>query len=340
MPDEPEGIDVPAVTEWLVTHLEDLVPPVRFSQVAGGHSNLTYTCQDTAGQTYVLRRPPMGKLLESAHDMGREHRIIRALADSPVPVPRARGLCEDREVNGAPFYIMDFVKGEVLHDAEAAAVLSMEERLLLSREVVQVLANLHAIDPDQIGLGKLGRKEAYLGRQLNRWARQWEASRTHAVPEMEESARLLRKHMPEQVGSSLVHGDYRLGNMLTAQGKVFAVLDWELCTLGDPLADVGYLLNNWAPPEEALSETSPPTTVGGFASRDNICTYYTGATGKSLEQIDYYRAFSYWRSAAIGQGVYKRYVTGIMGGSHDVDIPSYKEKVELNAGKALKLLLS
>lgn len=333
----PAGIEPGPVTEWLAAHIPDLEPPITFTLIAGGHSNLTYRCEDSAGAAYVLRRPPLGQVLESAHDMGREHRIISALADEPVPVPLTVGLCDDVAVNGAPFYIMRFVDGTVLHDADSARTLPDAERQSLGFDVIAVLARLHAVDPDAVGLGDLGRKEAYLARQLRRWNKQWEASKTHEIPEMEETSRLLEARMPEQIGSAIVHGDYRLGNMIVGDGRIRAVLDWELCTLGDPLADVGYLLNAWIEPEDGLGDVAP-TAIGGFPGRDELCERYAADTGRDLSGINYYRAFSHWRLAAIGQGVYKRYLVGAMGDQHGMDLDVYKESVATRARSALALL--
>ena len=336
-----EGIEQEKVTAWLVEHVAGLQPPLAFSLIAGGHSNLTYRFVDQAGAAYVLRRPPLGNVLESAHDMGREHRIIAALQGSEVPVAPALGLCADAAVNGAPFYVMGYVEGAVLHDAEAAELLQAPDRHQLGLHVVDVLARLHGIDPDQVGLGDLGRKEAYLARQLKRWNRQWEASKTHEIPEMEETSRILAETMPEQVGAAIVHGDYRLGNMIVGGGAIQAVLDWELCTLGDPLADVGYLLNSWIQPEEGVADPAPPTaptTVGGFPSREAISELYERRTGRSLKSINYYRAFSHWRLGAIGQGVYKRYLVGAMGRQDGIDLDSYRESVRTRAQAALALL--
>ena len=332
-----EGINGENVTSWFEANVAEAVPPFEFALIAGGHSNLTYSVTDADGSMFVLRRPPLGHVLESAHDMGREHRIISALQGSEVPVARTLGLCTDAEVNEAPFYIMDYVSGPVLHDADAARQLPEAEREALGLHVIDVLAALHRIEPDQVGLGDLGRKEAYLARQLKRWNKQWEASKTHEIPEMEESARLLEERMPEQIGASIVHGDYRLGNMIVGDGRILAVLDWELCTLGDPLADVGYLLNSWTQPGEVEGDVTP-TAAGGFIDRDVMTARYAAATGRDLEGIAYYRAFSHWRLAAIGQGVYKRYLVGAMGENRDMDLDTYKQSVTTRAEAALALL--
>jgi aminoglycoside phosphotransferase (APT) family kinase protein len=332
-----EGIHAEAVTAWLEARIPELAPPLEFTLIAGGHSNLTYRCVDRRGTAWVLRRPPLGHVLESAHDMGREHRIISALAGTDVPVAATIGLCNDPEVNGAPFYVMAFVDGLVLHDAAAARAVPNAERRPLGEHVIDVLASLHRIDPDAVGLGDLGRKEAYLARQLRRWNKQWAASKTHEIPEMEACARLLEERMPEQVGAAIVHGDYRLGNMIVGKGRIRAVLDWELCTLGDPLADVGYLMNAWSEPGEPGADLVP-TGIGGFPSRAELCERYARATGRELAGIDYYRAFSHWRLAAIGQGVYKRYLVGAMGENRGMDLDAYKHSVHQRATAALELL--
>ena len=332
-----KGIELDSVTPWLCAQLPDLVAPLEFSLIAGGHSNLTYRFVDGKGAAYVLRRPPLGQVLESAHDMGREYRIVSALNDSPVPVPQTYGLCEDIKVNGAPFYVMGFVDGPVLHDATFARALSDEDRRSIGLNVIDVLVNLHQIGPDAVDLGQLGRKEAYLARQLKRWNKQWAASKTHEIPEMEETSRLLAEQMPEQIGATIVHGDYRLGNMIVGGGKIRAVLDWELCTLGDPLADVGYLLNNWLEPGEGIEDVVP-TSIGGFPDRAEITDRYEAATNRNLSGINYYQAFSHWRLAAIGQGVYKRYLVGAMGDNKGMDLDTYKQSVRQRAVSALNLL--
>ena len=335
-----EGIDIEKVTAWFKAAVPELAEPMTFSLIAGGHSNLTFRCTDASGRDFVLRRPPLGHVLESAHDVAREHRIVSALQNSGIPVPTTIGVETDGEVNGAPFYVMDHVDGLVLHDSVVGQEVAEGDRRATGLHVIEVLSNLHKINPDDVGLGELGRKEAYLARQLKRWNKQWVATKTHPIPEMEESSRLLEKHMPEQIGATIVHGDYRLGNMIVGDGKIRAVLDWELCTLGDPLADVGYLLNNWVAPGEAesMEGDSAPTLVGGYPTRDELCEIYTANTGRDLADINYYRAFSHWRLAAIGQGVYKRYLVGAMGEGREMDLDKYKDSVTNRATEALALL--
>ncbi|MEX2480419.1 MAG: phosphotransferase family protein [Gammaproteobacteria bacterium] len=338
----PEGIAAAPVSAWLAAHVPALTPPLEFRLLAGGHSNLTYACTDRDGRCYVLRRPPLGHVLESAHDMGRENRIITALADSGVPVAPSYGLCEDLDVNGAPFYVMGFVEGTVLHDRNVAEGLPEAERHTLSLDTVEVLARLHALDPAAVGLADLGRHEGYIARQLKRWTRQWEASITHPIAAMEASARLLAERMPAQVGVAIVHGDYRLGNFIVGDGRIRAVLDWELCTLGDAMADIAYLLNSWVSADDTIIgvDEHMPTVAGGFLPRSTLLERYAAASGRDVTHIDYYRAFSYWRIAAIRQGVYKRYLEGAMGAARDVDLDLFKHSVERCARADLELLES
>ena len=331
-----EGIDYQNVCRWIVEHIPSVELPLDFSLIAGGHSNLTFRFIDAKKAVYVLRRPPLGHVLQSAHDMGREYRIISALENTQVPVPTTYGLCEDASVNGSSFYVMDFVEGSVPHNPDVMSELSSEERQSFGRHVVEVLAHLHLTSPEDVGLGELGRKQGYIERQLKRWTQQWEATKTHEIPDMDETLRLLHAKHPEQIGASIVHGDYRPGNMIIRDGSMAALLDWELCTLGDPLADVGYLLNNWGEPTDIPKDGSP-TSIGGFPSRVAICEQYERLTGRSLAQINYYRAFSHWRLAAIAQGVYKRYLVGAMG-EQEFDLEKYQLGIVAKAKAAREML--
>ncbi|MFN2376455.1 MAG: phosphotransferase family protein [Candidatus Binatia bacterium] len=337
-----KGIDEPKVSDWLVTHCEGLRPPLAFDAITGGHSNLTYKVTDAAGRAVVVRRPPLGAVLATAHDMGREHRIIGALAGTKVPVPPALGLCTDESVNGAPFYVMDFVAGAVL-DTPAMVRQTLPDaasRARLSDSVLGALVALHTLDPATIGLGDLGRTEAYLDRQLKRWRTQWEKSKTRELASMDETYELLLRAKPEQKYTGIVHGDYRLGNMLaTSDGRVAAVLDWELCTLGDTLADVGYLMNNWADAgEEGPSQAvAMPTSTGGFLSRAEFLAEYTRRSGHSVEGVEYYRAFQWWRLAAIVEGVLSRYQKGVMG-DPGMALDVFKSQVDQMAEEALTMV--
>lgn len=314
-----KGIDVDGVSNWYDQHVPGTKTPLRFEMITGGHSNLTYLVTDSADRATVLRRPPTGHLLSKAHDMGREHRVISALAPTSVPVPATIGLCDDISVNEAPFYVMEFVSGWVLHDGELMAEnVPFEKRMALGESIIDVLAALHNVDIDSVGLSDLGRHEDYVARQLRRWYRAWNESKTRELPAMDLLHRILSERLPVQVGATIVHGDYRIGNLLVSEKfEVAAVLDWELCTLGDPLSDLGYLLNNWSPPEEpAVTGVAAPTQAGGLPSRDELTVRYAEATGTDVSKIGYYRAFNYWRLASIVEGVLARYMAGQMG-DHD-----------------------
>jgi aminoglycoside phosphotransferase (APT) family kinase protein len=339
---EVRGIDAGPVSGWLAEHVEGAVAPFEFSLITGGHSNLTYLVTGADGASFVLRRPPMGAVLATAHDMGREHKIIAGVGRTTVPVPRALGLCTDDAVNGAPFYIMSYVEGVVLHDSEATAATFDDpaDRAELGESVISVLAALHTVDPDEVGLGDLGRREAYLDRQLKRWRTQWESSKTRELPAMEETYELLVAAKPDQHHTGIVHGDYRLGNMLVdpQRNAVAAVLDWELCTLGDVLADVGYVLNNWAGPGETTVHGAAqyPTVVGGFPSREELVARYCELTGFEVTDIEYYRSFQAWRLAAIVEGVMARYLKGVMGDAGDVE--KFRLQIDTLAAEALRLV--
>ena len=322
-----QGIDVGRVSEWLERNVESAVGPFSFDLIVGGRSNLTFRVTGADGNRFVLRRPPTGHVLATAHDMAREHRIITAVGRTNVPVPTTLGLCTDESVNGAPFYVMDFVDGTVLDSPERAEALPLERRRAASEHLVDVLADLHAADVDAIGLGDLARREGYIERQIKRWSTQWEHSKQRDIPAVEEVARHLAANVPEQHGVAIAHGDYRFGNCLVdvAQGRVAAVLDWELCTLGDPLADLGYLGVYWAD-VDGESRANDPTGAGGFLTYAEVVDRYATATGRDVSQIDYYVAFSSWRLAVISEGVYARYLHGAMGDQHD---PENLERVKV-----------
>ena len=336
-----KGIRADSVTQWLEANIDGLKPPFEFSLIVGGHSNLTYRVDDADGRSCVLRRPPTGAVLATAHDMAREHRIVSAVGRSDVPVPETLGLCEDLDVNDAPFYVMDYVVGTVLNDGQTTeTLLDLEARRSLSEHTVEVLAALHSIEPSDIGLGDLAKRENYIGRQLKRWQGQWEKSKTRELPQMDEVFAGLSERIPEQTGAGIVHGDYRLGNMLVSdKGRILAVLDWELCTLGDTLADVGYLLNNWFQPEETSAEAQAafgPTSVGGFSTREEFVSRYAERTGREVASVNYYRAFQYWRLAAIVEGVLARYLKGVMGNEANTDV--FRAQVDGMANSALELI--
>jgi aminoglycoside phosphotransferase (APT) family kinase protein len=337
------GIRPDAVAAWLTANVGGLEPPFEYVLVAGGHSNLTFRVVDANGRPFVLRRPPLGKTLPSAHDMGREFRILSGLAVSSVPVPTPLGICEDTTVNEAPFYAMDFVDGAILRTPaqSEAAFARPEQRAKMADSLISVLADLHLLRPEDVGLGDLGRSEGYLERQLRRWHRQWNDSKTREIDAIEEVHAALSANPPAQQGVSIVHGDFRLDNVVAGfDGKVAAVLDWELCTLGDPLADLGGLLISWVEYGEDGTHHygGTPTAVPGFPTRAELIDTYAARSALDVSDIDYYVAFSYWRLACIGEGVYARYKAGAMGAERDVSLAQIAQNVTTLAELAAESL--
>lgn len=325
----PEGLVVENIEAWYRQNLPGAVTPLRFERLAGGHSNLTYRVTDAAGAVTVLRRPPIGELLPSAHDMFREYRVITALAPTPVPVAPSLGFCDDLEVTGGRFYVMGFVEGRVLHELEdVEAFLPLADRRRAGQSLVEVAADLHALDVSAIGLGDLGKHEGYMARVLSRWYQQYQASRG-ATPGIDRLYQALADKLPAQQRVSVVHGDYRLGNCITAAGgNVAAVLDWEICTLGDPLADLGYLLAMWPEEGETFATTATsPSSLPGFPTRAEMVAHYAAHSALDLADIDVYVAFSFWKVACINQGVWNRYDLG-QKSSEGVDVASIRASVD------------
>jgi aminoglycoside phosphotransferase (APT) family kinase protein len=310
-----EGIDRAGVEGWFEENVPEAKPPLSFERISGGRSNLTFGVRDTDGRAWALRRPPLGMRLGSAHDMGREHRVIAALQETPVPVPPVVGLCEDEAVNGAPFYVMGFVEGPILRSEEDAKAFDEAERRAIGERVVDTLVAIHGVDPDAVGLAELGRKEAYVERQLRRWHGQWEKSKTRELPAVDGVHERLSARIPEQGPATIVHGDYRLDNMiLSPSGEIAAVVDWELCTLGDPLADVGMLLVYWSEEGDDFMPLFAPATIApGFPTRDEVRARYAECSGRDLGQIDFFLALGFWKLAIILEGVYARYASGQYG---------------------------
>jgi aminoglycoside phosphotransferase (APT) family kinase protein len=315
----PAGIDDHGVSAWFAANVDGVTLPLAYELIAGGRSNLTFAVDDAAGRRYVLRRPPTGHLLPTAHDMGREHRIIAAVGPAGVPVATALGYCEDPTVTGAPFYVMDFVDGHILRsEADAEATFDLAGRRRLSEDLVDTLAAIHALDPDEVGLGDLARKEGYIARQLKRWYAQYVASRDDQggpdVTEVDAVHDHLVTRIPDQGRAGIVHGDYRLDNTIIGDdASVVAVLDWELCTLGDTMADVGQLLVYWTDPGESSALAQSATTAAGFPTRQELADRYAEVSGRSVAELDFYVAFAYWKLACILEGVYTRYLGGAMG---------------------------
>ena len=333
-----QGIDVAKVSRWLADNVAGARAPFNFQLIAGGRSNLTFLVTDDNGIRYVLRRPPLGHVLATAHDMAREHRIISAVGQTNVPVPATLGLCTDETVNGAPFYVMNFVDGVVLDNAEKAELLDKSLRRSASFNLIDVLCELHDVDIDAVGLGNLAKREGYIERQIKRWSTQWENSKTRELPEIDEVVRLLSTKVPRQQDVSIAHGDFRFGNVLTdvATGRIAAVLDWELCTLGDPLADLGYIGVYWSDGPASALRANDPTPAGGFTTYGELVERYATKTGRDVSGVDYYVAFSCWRLAVISEGVYARYLHGAMGNQEGIDMTVMKAGVDALTIRALE----
>jgi aminoglycoside phosphotransferase (APT) family kinase protein len=335
----PDGINREGVEAWFAEHVDGYESPLEFERITGGRSNLTYRVTDAARGQWVLRRPPLSGGLGSAHDMNREFTIVSALDGTDVPVPKAVGYEPDDDVTGAEFYVMDFVDGVVLRDEWIVddQLPGHDERKQVGHSLVDTLARLHAVDPDDVGLGELGRREGYVERQLKRWKKQWDASKTRELDLMDQVHARLSERVPEQQDVAIVHGDYRLDNVIVgSECDIAAVVDWELCTLGDPLADVGLLLVYWAQPgDEIVPLTRAPTLAAGFPSRNELIDRYANETGRDLGAIDFYVALGYWKLAAILEGVYARYAGGAYGESED-DYEDFPKIVEQLAEAAAK----
>jgi aminoglycoside phosphotransferase (APT) family kinase protein len=314
-------IDEQALTEWLVERLPELRPPLGFTRVGEGQSNLTFRVDDAARHTLVLRRPPLGEILASAHDMGREHRILSGLSAAGARVPRPLASCDDPAVTGAPFYVMEHVDGVILTRVAVAEQLEPSARATAARSLAATLVELQGVDLDAAGLTDFRRPESLASRQLRRWARQWEASKTRELPVVEAVAERLADRMPEEHESVLVHGDYRLDNaVLSWAGEVKAVLDWELCTVGDPLADVGLMLAYWNELGAAAGRPhalfrEPVTEVDCFPTAGELAEEYARVSGRSLEALPFWVAFAYWKVAVIVEGVYRRWLNDPDNGS-------------------------
>lgn len=313
---ETDGISHGSLEEWFRGRVPGIEPPLDYEKIHGGLSNLTFLVTDQSGARWVLRRPPLGVRLGSAHDMGREVKVVTALAETDVPVPPVVGYCEDEAVTGAPFYAMEFVEGPVVRSPLQAALFpSPEQRQQLGEGLIETLAAIHSVDPDAVGLGDLGPREGYVARQLKRWSGQWEKSKTRELPLIEEVHSRLVELAPPQSATTLVHGDYRLDNVIySPTGEVAAVVDWELCTLGDPLADLGLLMVYWIDPgSDSVPLLQPATTEPGFPLKRDLAAHYAEVSGRDISQLDYFVALGYWKLAIIIEGVLARFQAGQYG---------------------------
>jgi aminoglycoside phosphotransferase (APT) family kinase protein len=293
--------------------------------IAGGRSNLTYrlTVSGPGGErVLVLRRPPLGHVLPTAHDMSREFRVLSALAGTDVPVAGPVAFCADADVIGAPFYLMEYVPGVVLRSRQDTAALTEQQNADLSERLADMLAAIHGVDVEAVGLSGLGRGAGYLTRQLARWQRQWELSNRREVPGYDDLVARLTATLPPEGETTLVHGDFRLDNVLVSvspRPRISAVVDWEMATLGDPLADLGLTLvywtdlgeEGWLDPDQGAAGPglrADGTTSPGFLTRAEFAAGYARRTGRDISRIGYYVAFGYFKLAVVLEGIYARYL--------------------------------
>ena len=333
MSETPEGYNVEAVENWIRENVPSLSPPFEWTRLQGGHSNLTYLIVDTEGREAVIRRPPQGQLLPKAHDMSREWALISALGPTPVPVPEALGFCESPEVTGAWFYVMGCINGRPLYTADDTRDWVPEDkRIVLANSFVDVLADLHDVDPEAVGLSDLGKHDSYVGRQLKTWYRSWTSSIEGADyddPRAHELQQFFLDNLPDQGKIRVVHGDYGLHNCLTGpDSTIAAVVDWEISTLGDPLADLAYALNFFPDPTDSIEHSPDAATAPpGFPKRSDMAARYAERTGRDLSNLDYYTGFNRWKSACIVHGVYARYMEGKKS-SEGVDLELLRTRID------------
>jgi aminoglycoside phosphotransferase (APT) family kinase protein len=323
----------------VATVAPELVAPFSAELISGGRSNLTYGLLDGGGRRYVLRRPPLGELAASAHDVAREWGIVSALSSTDVPVPRPVALCEDPALIGAPFFVMEFVAGETLEDPASAGRLTEAACADAASSLIAILARLHRHDVAALGLGALVRPGRLIERQLRRWGRQLDSYDALTSDLIRSVGADLERRIPPEQSVSLVHGDYKLNNLrIDEAGEVVAVLDWELAAVGDPLVDLGWLLASWGrPSDEGTWIVEPPSLAAGFPDREVLVERYAAESGMCLEQIEYYIAFAYWRWSCINEGIRARFERGAMGEKR-IDLDRVKAQIQWQLEAAAELL--
>ncbi len=306
-----EAVPVDALSSWVAANVPKSRGPLTVSHLSGGSSNLTFRVQDDIND-WVLRRPPVGAFLATANDMGREFRVQTGLQHTDVPVPTTVAMCEDDSVIGVPFYLMNFVDGIVYSDTDQVAHLTEQQAFAASNELIDVLAQLHAVDFEAVGLGQLGKPVGFLERQINRWCTQWEKSKQRDLPAVDEVAQRLKRSIPTHTDASIVHGDYSFNNTMwsrTNPARMVAVLDWEMSTLGDPLTDLGMVSVYWGEAGEIMwrSRSPQPHRLNpGFPSGDHLLARYEQTSGRSIRDIDVYRVLAVFKLSIITEGALAR----------------------------------
>ncbi len=331
-PREPLIVLEPLI-EWLATSGLDVPEDLSAVPVGEGHSNVTFVLSTGV----VLRRPPRGPLPPSAHNVLREARLLRALEGTPVRVPKMLAACDDTGVIGAPFYVMERVPGEVIADSIPDPLDNPEQRARIAEELIDALVELHAVDWTRLDLEGFGKPTGYLERQLRRFTGLWEHNRTRELPQVEEVGAWLAANMPDSPRATIVHGDYRLGNTMfapTAPAHLIAIFDWEMATVGDPLADVGYLLMHWTEPGDRLGKfnLNNVTLRTGFPTRAELVTRYEERSGRSMQALDWYVTLALWKAVVFMEGNYKRATAG---STDDPYLKTFEEGVVEIADRAV-----
>ena len=318
---DPPGLRLASLSKWMQDNIADFdsSSPIQATLLAGGRSNVSYKLTDASGSSWVLRRPPLGHIMPSAHDMGREFRVLSGLNSVSYPTPTTRGYCEDESIIGAKFMLMDFVDGRVIESAKTASSFTAQQASEISQELVDTLARLHAVDPVAAGLDQLGKPAGYLQRQVKRWGEQWQITKTRGLPEIEQLHAWLETaiaRVPEDLPTSIVHGDYRIDNVILASDKseIVAVLDWEMSTLGDPISDLAISLVYWSQATDTLRKQIPVaedvTSGPGFWSRQQVLDRYVSQTGLDISHLDECVALACFKLAVIMESIHHRNLSG------------------------------
>ena len=310
-----------------------------FDQFKVGRSNITFKIEDGTYK-YVLRRPPFGNKLESAHNMQREYRIISELSKSKIKVPNPIALCTDRTISDEDFYIMEYVDGQTISDNVVAEAYSKDAKEKISNSFIKAAVELHNYDVASSNLSDLGKHEEYVKRQLTRWSKQFASQTIRNIPDLDKATDILFETIPNQQRVSIVHGDYRLDNVRIMNNEVSAILDWELCTLGDPLADLGTIIASWANIEEKDTPfIYSPSLSDGFLNRNQILSIYEKESSLDLKDIEFYIRLSFWKHAMIMEGVYVRYSLGYYGDTEKKEIDAFGQSTINFAKKASNINL-
>ena len=317
-----------------ISSVVDISEDFNFEQFKVGRSNITFKIFDDAN-SFVLRRPPFGLKLESAHNMGREYKILKVLSENGLRVPKPMYLYNKKELSVDDFYIMEFIEGETIANNQIADEFNEIQKNTITESFIKVLSEIHNFDVISSELNDLGKHEDYVERQINRWNKQFQSQKVREIKELESATKLLLDNIPSQQTVGIVHGDYRLDNVRVKDNQVAAVLDWELCTLGDPLADMGTVVASWNTKQEKDSPfIYSPTLSGGFPTRKNVIELYLNTSDLDLSDIEFYARLSFWKHAMIMEGVYIRYSMGSYGKTNENEIESFKNSTIKFANKA------